>query len=450
MSEVITFGCRLNAYESEAIKAKAVKAGIDKNIVIFNTCSVTQEAEKEAVKKIKKIKKQNPMLKVVVTGCAAQIHPEVFAGMEEVSFVFGNKEKLTDKPYDIIKNATHKNSIGIKNEESEHQRYEDKIFFKETQRSGEFNDKILVNDIMSVKETHFTDVVSEFQNYTRAFVQIQNGCNHRCTFCIIPFARGNSRSVPFGLLAKEVNTLVENGYKEIVLTGVDITDYGKDIVGGLTLGKMTKRLLNHIPNLERLRFSSIDVAELDDDIYDLIANEPRFMPYFHISLQSGDNLILKRMKRRHTREDVLQFVLKARSLNKDVAFGADIIAGFPTETEESFLNSKNLITEAGISFCHIFSFSPHKGTPAAKMPQVNRGIVKQRTKDLILEGKKELNKLLNSMVGREFEVLCESNNIVRCKNFAPGILKSHASVMKGEVVKAKAIAVSEEKLIFEV
>ena len=450
MSEVITFGCRLNAYESEAIKAKALKAGVDKNIVILNTCSVTQEAEKEAIKKIKKLKKHNPSLRVVVTGCAAQIHPEVFAKMEEVELVFGNKEKLIDQTYNIVQNATRIDPNLTKNNKIEHNRHEDKIFFRETQGSGEFNDKILVNDIMSIKETQFTDVVSEFQNHTRAFVQIQNGCNHRCTFCIIPFARGNSRSVPFGLLANEVKTLVENGYKEIVLTGVDITDYGKDIVGGLTLGKMTKRLLSYIPQLERLRFSSIDVAEIDNDIYDLIANEPRFMPYFHISLQSGDDLILKRMKRRHKREDVLKFVLQARKLRENVAFGADIIAGFPTETEENFLNSKNLIEEAGLSFCHIFPFSPHTGTPAAKMPQVAREIIKHRTKDLILQGKVELQKLLNSMIGKKFEILCESNNTVRCKNFAPGILKSRQSFERGKVLLATATKLAEEKIIFEV
>jgi threonylcarbamoyladenosine tRNA methylthiotransferase MtaB len=448
MAEVLTFGCRLNAYESEIIKTKAEKAGLEgENIFILNTCSVTKEAEKEAIKKIRKLKRDNPDAKIVVTGCAVQIRPEVFANMEEVSLIFGNKEKLTDTPYEVIKNG---GVFEAKKEVVEHTRLEDKIFFNERKGFDLPSEKVLVNDIMSVKETHFAEVVSEFENQTRAFVQIQNGCNHRCTFCIIPFARGNSRSVPFGLLAREVQALVENGYKEVVLTGVDITDYGKDIEGGLTLGKMAKRLLKLVPDLSRLRFSSIDVAEVDDDIYDLIANEPRFMPYFHISLQSGDNLILKRMKRRHSREDVLEFVSRARSLRSGIAFGADIIAGFPTETEEHFENSRRLIEEAGISFCHIFSFSPHEGTPAFKMPQVERSVIKRRTNELILEGKKELKKLLEKMVGSELSVLIETGNLGRCENFAMGILPEGHKFNRGDIVKLKAVSVEDEKLIFAI
>jgi threonylcarbamoyladenosine tRNA methylthiotransferase MtaB len=445
MTEVITFGCRLNTFESEAIKAKAKKAELGSDVFILNTCSVTQEAERDAIKKIKKIKKENPNAKILVTGCGAQVNPEVFANMEEVSLVFGNKEKLTDEPYNAVKTSGKFNSKVV---EVNHERHEDKIFFNERRGMQVQSEKVLVNDIMSIKETPFHEVVSEFENRTRAFVQIQNGCNHRCTFCIIPFARGNSRSVPFGLLVKEVEALVKNGYKEVVLTGVDITDYGKDILEGLTLGKMIKRLLKLVPELARLRLSSIDVAEVDDDIYDLIANEVRFMPYFHLSVQSGDNLILKRMKRRHSREDVLRFVEKAKMLRKDIAFGADIISGFPTETEEQFQNSKRLISEASLSFCHIFSFSPHLGTPASKMPQVPKNIIKQRTGELILEGKKELNQLLNSMIGREFAVLCEAGKNVRCENFVYGVIKTEKEVKRGEIIKLKATGIEGEKLVF--
>lgn len=449
MTEVITFGCRLNAYESEIIKQKAKTAGIEGEVFILNTCSVTQEAEKEAVKQIRKIKKENPLAKIIVTGCAAQVNSAKFAGMEEVSLIFGNKEKLEDATYKTVK----EDGLFLQGEALERgaNRHEDKIFFNERKELQDFSQKVLVNDIFSVTETgHMykeNDVVKEFEHHTRAFVQIQNGCNHRCTFCIIPFARGNSRSVPFGKLAEEVSALVENGYKEIVLTGVDITDYGKDLPGELTLGKMSKRLLKHVPSLPRLRFSSIDVAEVDRDIYDLIANEPRFMPYFHISLQSGDDLILKRMKRRHTRAQALEFIKQARYLRPEVAFGADVIAGFPTETEENFLNSKNLITEGEIAFCHIFSFSPHKGTPASKMPQVERGIIKARTGELIAEGKVQLNKLLNSMVGKEYSVLIETNNMGRCENFASGVFEG-AHLERGQIVKAKAVGFNGEKLSF--
>lgn len=449
MANVLTFGCRLNSYESEVIKQKALKHGIDGNVFILNTCSVTKEAEKEAIKKIRKLKKENPNSKIVVTGCAAQINSATFSNMPEVEFVFGNKEKMEDEAYKIIQGTTN-------NSHSLHQvseRHEDKVFLKEREKFNAFEaEKVFVNDILSVKETagHLLDVVTDFEEHTRAFVQIQNGCNHRCTFCIIPFARGNSRSVPFGIIVREVEKLVENGYKEVVLTGVDITDYGKDISQELTLGKMVKRLLKLVPNLKRLRLSSIDVAEIDRDIYELIEAEERFMPYFHISLQSGDNLILKRMKRRHTREDVLNFVQKVRYLRPEVAFGADIISGFPTETEENFLNSYNLISEAEISFCHIFSFSPHEGTPAAKMPQVKREIIKERTRKLIDAGNIQMQKLFTSMVGKNYNVLIEAGGNVRCENFATGKLIETSTFNKGDIVQAKAIKIVDGKLIFQI
>jgi threonylcarbamoyladenosine tRNA methylthiotransferase MtaB len=445
MAQVLTFGCKLNTYETEIIKQKASKAELGDDVFILNTCSVTLEAEKDAIKKIRKIKKENPDAKILVTGCGAQVNSEKFAKMEEVNFVFGNKEKLEDEAYNAIQRGkSFIQKTDLQSEESE--RHEDKIFFKERGGAVDFNEKVMVNDIMSIKETASHMVVTDFENHTRAFVQIQNGCNHRCTFCIIPFARGNSRSVPFGKLFTEINTLVENGYKEIVLTGVDITDYGKDLPGELTLGKMSKRLLKLIPNLKRLRFSSIDVAEIDRDIYELIANEPRFMPHFHISLQSGDDLILKRMKRRHARGDVLNFVKQAKALREEVTFGADIISGFPTETEENFLNSKNLIEEAELSFCHIFSFSPHTGTPASKMPQVAKEVIKARTNLLIAAGKHELNKTLQKMIGKTYEVLFESENMGRCENFTSGIFANKAT--KGEMLTLKVIGFEAEKLIF--
>lgn len=445
MANVLTFGCKLNTYETEIIKQKALKAGLGENIFIINSCSVTLEAERDQMKKIRHLKRKMPDAEIFVTGCGAQINANKFASMPEVSFVFGNEEKVKDEIYTQIAKGKPLQGVNLQNQS---ERHEDKIFFKERADVKDFDEKIMVNDIMSIKETasHMEEnVVTNFENQTRAFVQIQNGCNHRCTFCIIPFARGNSRSVPFGKLAKEIETLIEKGYKEVVLTGVDITDYGKDLAGGLTLGKMTKRLLKLFPNLPRLRFSSIDVAEIDNDIYDLISTEERFMPYFHISIQSGDDLILKRMKRRHERKDVINFVSQAKALRGDVMFGADIIAGFPTETEENFLNSKRLIEEADISFCHIFSFSPHNGTPAGKMPQIPKNIIKLRTNELIAEGKKQLNKNLNLMIGKEFDVLVESGGIGRCENFASGIIPS--DLEKNKIFKLVATEVQNEKLI---
>lgn len=449
MAEVITFGCRLNLYESEIIKQNAIQANLSSNTFILNTCSVTLEAEKEAIKKIRKLKRENPDAKIIVTGCGAQISSAKFAKLEEVDLVLGNKEKMDPKNYNLLL----KKDEEVVSHETSLTRHEDKVFFKERNEFSVNSEKIFVNDIMSIKETaeHMIEnVVTNFESHTRAFVQIQNGCNHRCTFCIIPYARGNSRSVPFGKLVSEVRNLVENGYKEVVLTGVDITDYGKDLPGGLTLGKMSKRLLSLIPELKRLRFSSIDVAEVDREIYELISNEDRFMPYFHISLQSGDNLILKRMKRRHTREDVLEFAKKVRALRPDITLGADIITGFPTETEENFLNSKNLIAEAAISFCHIFSFSPHLGTPASKMPQVNREVIKYRTSVLIAEGKKQLERTMESMLNKVHVALCEKGNKVRCENFVSGVVDhGENSYENGSIATVKAVGIQNELLHFE-
>ena len=326
--EIVTFGCRLNSYESEVMRGNAEKSGLD-NAIIFNTCAVTAEAERQARQAIRRARKENPSAKIIVTGCSAQIKPETYAAMAEVDQVMGNEEKLDPVNYAPRSNALLNISA---------------------------SEKILVNDIMSVKETA-SHMVTSFDGRARAFVQVQNGCNHRCTFCIIPYGRGNSRSVPVGEIVAQTRALVENGYKEIVLTGVDISDYGSDLPGTPTLGQMMRRLLALVPELQRLRLSSIDAVEVDADLYKLIAEEPRLMPHIHISLQAGDDMILKRMKRRHSRKDALDFCQHVRNLRPDVVFGADIIAGFPTETEEMFINTLNMVSEADITYLHVFPYS---------------------------------------------------------------------------------------------
>jgi threonylcarbamoyladenosine tRNA methylthiotransferase MtaB len=380
-NQVITFGCRLNIYESEIIKKNLELSGL-KDVCIINTCTVTKEAEKAAKQAIRKIKRHSPNTKIIVTGCAAQKDPASFANMVEVDKIIGNEEKLYVSNYSF---------------------------------EGE---KVLVNDIMSIKETA-PQLITSFEGRTRGFIQIQNGCNHRCTFCIIPFARGNSRSVPIGAIVEQTKLLLDQGYKEIVLTGVDVTDYGLDLPGAPKLGQMIRRLLNLVPDLKRLRLSSIDVAEIDDELFDLMANHKRLMPHFHISLQAGDNMILKRMKRRHSREQVIEFCHKLRSIRSDVSFGADIIAGFPTETHEMFLNSKNLIEEAGLQYLHVFPYSEREGTPATRMPQIDIKVRKERAKILREEGEKNLQIFYNQFIGREFEVLVEKDNIARLENFIP-------------------------------
>jgi threonylcarbamoyladenosine tRNA methylthiotransferase MtaB len=380
---IITFGCRLNTYESEVIKESSAKAGLE-NSFIFNTCAVTKEAERQARQAIRKTRKNNPDAKIIVTGCAAQTNPKSFADMAEVDHVIGNEEKLSPQGYiNAINNS----------------------------------EKILVNDIMSITETA-SHMVSSFEGKTRAFIQIQNGCNHRCTFCIIPYGRGNSRSVPLPQIIEQVQLLLKSGYKEITLTGVDITDYGKDLPASPTLGMITKRLLNLVPELTRLRLSSLDVAEIDVDLMDLICHEKRIMPHIHISLQSGNNLILKRMKRRHNREQVLDFCQKVRTARPDVAFGADIIAGFPTESEEMFLDSYNLIAEANISHMHAFPYSEREGTPAARIPnQVEKKIRKERNMRLIEAGNKEMHKFASQFIGKTLQVLVEQESFAKTDHF---------------------------------
>src|ERR1700753_1750787 len=333
MTEIVTFGCRLNAYESEAMRARADEAGLD-NAIIFNTCAVTGEAVRQSRQAIRKARRDNPKSRIIVTGCAAQTEPDTYAAMGEVDLVLGNIEKL------------------------------------ETQNYARFiNERVRVNDIMSVRETA-SQMVDSFDGRARAFLQVQNGCDHRCTFCIIPYGRGNSRSVGVGEGIGEARRLTEAGFPEIVLTGVDLTSYGHDLPGAPSLGSLVARILKLVPELKRLRLSSIDSIEADDALMRAIAEEERLMPHFHLSAQSGDDMILKRMKRRHARADTIAFCDEVRRLRPEAAFGADLIAGFPTETEEMFENSLKLVDDAGLSFLHVFPFSARRRTPAARTTQL--------------------------------------------------------------------------------
>ncbi|MES2961539.1 MAG: tRNA (N(6)-L-threonylcarbamoyladenosine(37)-C(2))-methylthiotransferase MtaB [Pseudomonadota bacterium] len=428
-NQIVTFGCRLNAYESEAIK-EALKKTDQKNLIVFNSCAVTSEAERELRQAVRRARKDNPEARIVVTGCAAQIDPEKYAKMEEVDLVLGNVEKSNPESYGLSSQqiSPHRHpeldsgSISPNNDiTSKDIAHKDRIFFENRNAVANFltpneTSKIKVNDIMSVKDTA-PQLVSYFENKTRAFLEIQNGCNHRCTFCIIPFGRGNSRSVAFGEIVSQVKNMVTAGHKEVVFTGVDISGYGEDLAAPITLSQMIKRLLKLVPELPRLRLSSIDVAEIDEDFFEILKNEPRFMPYLHLSVQSGDDVILKRMKRRHNRQQVLDFCAKAREIRPEITFGCDIIAGFPTETEEMFLNSVKLIEEAGITFTHIFPYSKRDGTPAAKMPQVNGTIIKERAKILRETGQKELQKLLKKQIGKTLKVIVEKDGIGKSENF---------------------------------
>jgi threonylcarbamoyladenosine tRNA methylthiotransferase MtaB len=380
--ELVTFGCRLNIYESEVMRQHAKDAGLQ-DAIIFNTCAVTKQAEKDARRAIRKAKRDNPGAKIIVTGCSAQIAPEMYAQMPEVDQVIGNDLKLKAETW------------GAKGTE-----------------------KVLVNDIMSVTETA-SHLLQGFEDHSRAFIQVQNGCDHRCTFCIIPYGRGNSRSVPIGVIAEQVKALVKAGYKEIVMTGVDVTSYGPDLPGQPTLGQMIRRVLALVPELPRLRLSSLDPVEIDDDLWHLIEFEPRLMPHLHLSLQAGDDMILKRMKRRHLRQDVIDMCERARKLRPDMTFGADIIAGFPTETEAMFVNTLKIVEECDITFLHVFPYSEREGTPAAKMPQVNPATRKERAARLRTLGEQQVTKFLNQNINKTFEVIVEKGNMARATNFAP-------------------------------
>jgi threonylcarbamoyladenosine tRNA methylthiotransferase MtaB len=397
--DVITFGCRLNAFESEVILREAERAGLSDTIVI-NSCAVTNEAVAQARQSIRRLKRERPEARIVVTGCAAQTQPEMFAGMAEVDRVLGNDDKMRSQAWRDARAA-----------------FDTAPAFGMAQ-----SEKIAVADIMAVTEMA-PHLLEGFQNgLPRVFVQVQNGCDHRCTFCIIPYGRGNSRSVPIGAVVDQVRALVERGHAEIVLTGVDLTSYGADLPGVPKLGRLTKQILRHVPELKRLRISSIDQVEVDRDLLDVIADDGRLMPHLHLSLQSGDDLILKRMKRRHSRKDAVDFCAQVRRLRPDIALGADIIAGFPTETEEMFARSQDLVNECDLTFLHVFPYSPRPGTPAARMPQVKGDRIKQRAKRLRAAGEAALQRRLASEIGARRDVLVESATQGRTEHFIPVVI----------------------------
>ena len=388
---VQNFGCRLNASEGEAIRRHAAAAGIG-NLVVVNSCAVTAEAVRQGRQAIRKVKRERPDARVVVTGCAAQLEPQTFAAMTEVDRVLGNREKLSPGAWTETARAL---SDGAARE-----------------RDG----KADVSDIMTAHDPSGA-AIETMQGRTRAFVQVQNGCDHRCTFCVIPFGRGNSRSAPVDDVAAQVRRLVANGYCEVVLTGVDITSYGADLPGEPRLGRLVKALLARVPELARLRLSSIDSVEADRDLLDAFASEPRLMPHLHLSLQAGDDLILKRMKRRHLRADAIAFCRNLRGLRPDIVFGADLIAGFPTETEEMFARSLDLVDECGLTFLHVFPFSARPGTPAARMLQVPPEIAKNRARRLREKGDGALRNHLETEVGRARRVLAETPARGRTEQF---------------------------------
>jgi threonylcarbamoyladenosine tRNA methylthiotransferase MtaB len=409
-NQVITFGCRLNIYESEVMKDLATQAGLTDTIII-NTCAVTQEAERQARQEIRKLKRAHPEKKIYVTGCGAQINPDQFQNMSEVDRVIGNAEKLKLESY-------------------------------------QNDDPLQISDIMALTETA-GHLVTGFEGKSRAFVQIQNGCNHRCTFCTIPFGRGNSRSVPLQDIVIQTEKLLENGYQEIVLTGVDITDYGSNFESVMTLGDMIEQLFKALPDLKRLRLSSLDAVEIDDKLWDLIGDE-RVMPHLHLSLQAGDDMVLKRMKRRHLRKDALDFCKKARVIRPDVVFGADIIAGFPTETDDMFENTRRFVAEADLTYLHVFPYSPRPGTPAARMPQVENKIKKERALILRHEGSKAIDRYFKRVKGTIQNVLIENvveNKIIgKTDHFAPVIVASEFPIENGDYKKIQITSYNEKNL----
>ncbi len=412
--ELVTFGCRLNAYESEAIRARAHEAGLA-DAVIVNTCAVTAEAVRQSRQAIRRARRTKPGAKIIVTGCAAQTEPQSFTKMPEVDLVLGNREKLEAASYA---------DFGVAQAE-----------------------RVRVNDIMSVKQTA-AQLIDSFDGRARAFLQVQNGCDHRCTFCIIPFGRGPARSVPVGSVVEEARRLVDAGFPEIVLTGVDLTAYGADLPGAPALGSLVRKLLKLVPELKRLRLSSIDSIEADEALMRAIAEEERLMPHFHLSVQSGDDMILKRMKRRHARHDTLKFCADVRRLRPEAAFGADLIAGFPTETDAMFESTLALIDEADLCYVHAFPFSPRNGTPAARMPQLPRPLVKDRAAQLRAKGQRQLSRRLNALVGSEQELLVEKDGVARTRCFAPAaiagepgaILRARVTGVDANTLQAEALA----------
>ena len=409
-----TLGCRLNAYESEAMKDLAINAGLT-NAHVVNTCAVTAEAVRKSKQEIRKIRRDHPDAQIIVTGCAAQIDPDSFAKMAEVTAVIGNSEKMQASTWTMLNTG----------------------FIGETE-------KVLVDDIMSVTETA-GHLIDGFGTRSRAYVQVQNGCDHRCTFCIIPFGRGNSRSVPAGVVVDQIKRLVDKGFNEVVLTGVDLTSWGADLPGTPKLGDLVMRILKLVPHLNRLRISSIDSIEVDENLMQAIATEPRLMPHLHLSLQHGDDLILKRMKRRHLRDDAIQFCQEARKLRPNMTFGADIIAGFPTETNAHFENSLQLVDECDLTWLHVFPYSPREGTPAARMPQVNGKLIKSRAAALRATGERQVQKHLTAQIGKTHNILMENPNMGRTSQFAEVIFNTPQA--EGAIVSARITDQDKNHLI---
>ena len=402
---VISLGCRLNTYESEVMRSHAAAQGLD-NAIIVNTCAVTKEAERQGLQTLRKLRRENPDAHIVAAGCGVQLDPSRYVGVADR--VLGNEHKMKAESF-----------------------------------AAALKTPVLVSDIMTVRETA-SHLVEGFEGRTRAFVQVQQGCDHRCTFCIIPFARGNNRSVPMGRIAEEVRALVQGGYEEVVITGVDITGYGSDLPGAPALGQMLRRLLAAVPEVKRVRLSSLDPAEVDEDVFRLIADEPRLMPHFHISAQAGDDMILKRMKRRHSRADILNFTDRVRALRPDAVFGADLIAGFPTETEEMFANTRALIDDAGLTHLHVFPYSIRTGTPAAKMPQVDGAAIKRRAAALRAAGRDAFARLLPRYVGSTADVLVEKDGQGHSAHYVP-VRFAEPNVPRG-VVQARIVGAAADHL----
>jgi threonylcarbamoyladenosine tRNA methylthiotransferase MtaB len=411
---IITLGCRLNGYESDVIRRNAIEAGLD-DAVIVNTCAVTGEAVRQATQTIRKLRRAHPTSRIIVTGCAAQIEPERFAAMDEVDHVVGNAEKLKPETFAGLSTAG--------------------------------SERVQVDDIMSVRETA-GHLIDGYGARTRAYVQIQNGCDHRCTFCIIPYGRGPSRSVPAGEVVAHIRRLVERGCREVVLTGVDITSYGGDLPGDNSLGYLVRQILKLVPELERLRLSSIDQVEADTHLMCAIAEEERLMPHMHLSMQAGDDLVLKRMKRRHSRADAVQFCRDVRRMRPDTVFGADFIAGFPTETDAMFENSLSIVDECDLTYLHVFPFSPRPGTPAARMPQVPRKVAKERAGRLRTKGTDALSRFLDAHRGAEVELLAENGGVGRTRQFAE--MRLPPAIAAGSMVRARVTGHDGQRLSGEV
>ncbi len=410
-----TFGCRLNAYETEAMRELGTDAGLQ-GAVVVNTCAVTAEAVRSAKQRIRKLRRENPEARLIVTGCAAQTEPDTFANMAEVDLVLGNLAKMQPDTWQELAGS---NLIG------------------ETE-------KIRIDDIMAATETA-GHLIDGFGTRARAYVQVQNGCDHRCTFCIIPYGRGNSRSVPAGVVVEQIRRLVDKGFNEVVLTGVDLTSWGADLPAAPRLGDLVQRILRLVPDLPRLRISSIDSIEADAALIDAIASEPRLMPHLHLSLQAGDNMILKRMKRRHTRDDAIRFCEDIRRVRPDIVFGADIIAGFPTETDEMFENSLKLVTECGLTWLHVFPFSARTGTPAARMPAVNGATIKQRAARLRAAGEAQVQAHLAAEVGKTRNILTENPHMGRTEGFTEVTFRAPQPV--GKIVRAEITGYKGTQLI---